>query len=78
MTVPSLYKIKVHPDAKENRLARKGPDAFEAWVRAPAERGLANAAVLSLLAGELGLPAKRLRVIKGAQSPSKIVSILGA
>ncbi|MDE2141888.1 MAG: DUF167 domain-containing protein [Elusimicrobia bacterium] len=78
MPPPSLYKVKVHPDARENRLFRKGPDAFEAWVRAPAERGLANAAVLSLLAVELELPAKRLRVIKGAQSPSKIVSVLGA
>lgn len=70
--------MKVHPDAREDRLQARGPDAYEAWVRAPAERGLANAAVLSLLARALGCPAKSLRVIKGATSPSKIVQRLGA
>lgn len=70
--------MKVHPDAREDRLETRGPDAYEAWVRAPAERGLANAAVLALLARALGCPAKSLRVIKGATSPSKIVQRLGA
>ncbi|MFI5346461.1 MAG: DUF167 family protein [Elusimicrobiota bacterium] len=76
--MPDLYKLKVHAGARENRLARKGADAFEVWVKAPAERGLANAAALSLLAAELGLPAKRLRVVKGAHSPAKIISVLGS
>lgn len=67
-----LYKVKVHADAKENRLERRGPDAFEVWVRAPAERGLANAAVLELLTAALG---RRPRIVKGAQSPSKIVAV---
>lgn len=70
--------MKVHPDAREDRLQARGTDAYEAWVRAPAERGLANAAVLALLARALGCPAKSLRVIKGATSPSKIVQRLGA
>jgi len=48
-----------------------------AWVRAEAERGLANAAVLGLLAQRLGVEAKRLRIVKGATAPSKIVAILG-
>ena len=73
----SLYKVKAHPDSKKDRLERRGPDSFEVWVRAPAERGLANAAVLALVAQALGLPAKRLRIMKGATSPAKIVQVLG-
>jgi uncharacterized protein YggU (UPF0235/DUF167 family) len=77
MPANSLYKVKVRAGARQDRLTRRGQDSFEIWVRAPAERGLANRAVLSLLSAELKLPAKRLRIIKGANSPSKIVSILG-
>ena len=73
-----LYKVKAHPGAKEDRCVARGADSFEAWVRAPAKEGRANAAVLALLAAALGVPAKRLRVMKGASSPSKLVADLGA
>jgi uncharacterized protein YggU (UPF0235/DUF167 family) len=72
-----FLKLKVHPGARENKLVRKAPDAYEAWVKAPAERGLANDAVLALLAAGLGVPRARLRLVKGATSPSKIVTLLG-
>ncbi|HAM35068.1 MAG TPA: hypothetical protein DEB40_07670 [Elusimicrobia bacterium] len=72
-----LLRVKVHPDSKDDRLEQTGPAAFVAWVRAEAERGLANAAVLGLLAQRLGVEAKRLRIVKGATAPSKIVAILG-
>jgi uncharacterized protein YggU (UPF0235/DUF167 family) len=75
--VASLFRVKVHPDSRENRIEEKGPTAYEAWVKAEAERGQANAAVLALLAVRLGVAAKRLRIIKGATSPSKIVALLG-
>ncbi|MDD5655960.1 MAG: DUF167 family protein [Elusimicrobia bacterium] len=72
-----LIRLKVHAGSKQTRLEQKAPAAYEVWVRAEAERGLANAAALSLLARQLGVEAKRLRLIKGATSPSKIVQILG-
>jgi uncharacterized protein YggU (UPF0235/DUF167 family) len=72
-----LIRLKVHPDARRDRVERKAEGVYELWVRARAERGLANAAALALLAGELGCPAKALRLIKGAASSSKIVSRLG-
>lgn len=72
-----LMRLKVHPGAKKDRLERLAEGRFELWVRAPAERGLANAAALSLLAAEIGCPAKALRVVKGSTSPSKIVERLG-
>ena len=48
-----FYKLKVHPGSKQDRIVRKGPDAFEIWVKAPAERGLANAAAIRQLAGAI-------------------------
>ena len=70
-------RVKVHPDSRENRIEAKGPAAYEAWVKAAAEQGKANAAVLALLAARLGVEAKRLRIMKGATSPSKIIQVLG-
>jgi uncharacterized protein YggU (UPF0235/DUF167 family) len=71
-------RVKAHPDSRCDRLEEKGPAAYEAWVRAPAEQGRANVAVLALLARHLKVEAKRLRIVKGATSPSKIVALLGA
>lgn len=77
MTSNDLMRLKVHAGARENRLEKRAASAYEVWVKAPAERRLANAAALGLLARELGVPAKRLRLVKGATSPSKIVQCLG-
>ncbi len=74
----SFYRIKVHAGAREDLLVSKGPGVFEAWVRAAPERGRANAAVLGLLAARLGVEAKRLRIVKGSNFPSKIVALLGS
>lgn len=71
-----FYKLKVHPASKREKIVRKGPDAFELWVKAPAERGLANAAAIALLAAEIQAEPKRILLIKGAQSPAKIVKVI--
>lgn len=70
-----FYKLKVHPDSKRERAVRKGPDSFELWVKAPAERGLANSAAIRLLAAEINIEPQKILLIKGAQSPAKIVRI---
>lgn len=70
-----LIKLRVHPEAKQDAVKRRGSDHFDVWTRKPAERGLANAAVLALMGKELGLPAGRIRLVKGATSPSKIIEV---
>ena len=65
-------KVKVHAGENKNILLRKSPDSCEVWVKAPAERRLANQAVAQMLAKELSIDSKKLRLIKGATSPSKI------
>ncbi|MBI3289560.1 MAG: DUF167 domain-containing protein [Elusimicrobia bacterium] len=76
-TQPRLFRVKAHPAAKNDRLEAKTPGVYEVWVRAPAEAGRANDAVLDLLSRELRVERKRLRIIKGATSPSKLIQILG-
>ncbi|MBI5624142.1 MAG: DUF167 domain-containing protein [Elusimicrobia bacterium] len=75
--MPTLLRLKVHPDSRENRVQRVSATHFELWVKAKPEAGRANAAALALLASALGVEAKRLRVARGATSPNKIVEVLG-
>ncbi|PIU18075.1 MAG: hypothetical protein COT18_11220 [Elusimicrobia bacterium CG08_land_8_20_14_0_20_59_10] len=71
-----FIKLRVHPDAKRDKVVKRNPDTYEIWTRAKAERGLANAAALRALALTLGLDMKRILLIKGAHSPAKIVKVL--
>ncbi len=70
-----LVRVKAYPDSRRDELRELGPDRYEAKVRAPAEDGRANAAVLALLAGRLGVEPRRLRIIKGARERSKLVEL---
>ena len=68
----TYFKVKVHADEKREKLLQKSADTFEIWVKAPAERGLANATVRAALAAHLGVAENKLSLIKGATSPAKI------
>lgn len=70
-----LIKLRVHPDSKHNEIRRKKSDHYEVWVKAPAEDNRANKACLVMLGHELGVPARTIRIMKGAKSPSKIVEV---
>lgn len=73
-----LLKLKVHPSSRKSAVLKKGDDAYEIWVRAEADRGMANREAIAILAAELGLDVKRFHIVKGATSRSKIVKIYGA
>jgi uncharacterized protein (TIGR00251 family) len=77
--VPSGVEIsvKVVPGASRDRIAGVLGDALKVQVAAPPERGKANAAVEALLAGKLGVPAKRVSVCAGHASPRKTVLVSG-
>lgn len=65
-------KVKVHAGEKKEKLLEKDSDTFEIWVKAPAERGQANAAVRAAMAAHLGVAENKLSLIKGATAPAKI------
>ncbi|HET6341695.1 MAG TPA: DUF167 domain-containing protein [Gemmatimonadota bacterium] len=52
-------------------------DALKVRVTAAPERGKANAAVLEILAGTLGLPREAIRIVSGHGSSRKVVEIEG-
>jgi uncharacterized protein len=70
-----LLKVKVQPEASEDRLVVRSADSFLIRVRQPPESGRANRAMLALLAAHLGVPPRRLWIVKGAHSPAKIVEV---
>ena len=71
-----FIKLKVHPDARKDKLFKKAPDAYEIWTKSPPERGLANASAIRQLSLALGIEAKKIMLIKGAASHAKIVKII--
>ena len=68
-------KVKVFPGSKKQLFVETADLRFEARIKEPAERNLANGAVRELVAGHYGVPIGKVRLISGHQSPSKIFSV---
>jgi uncharacterized protein YggU (UPF0235/DUF167 family) len=68
-------KVFVRAGSKNDRI-KSVDGGYEISVRAKATGGMANANVLALLSGELGVPAKKLRIIRGLRSNSKTIEVL--
>ncbi len=66
-------KIKVVPEAKEEKVIKEEVDSWKIWVKVPAENNAANSRALELIRGEY--PNTSVRIVSGHHSPSKIVSI---
>ena len=70
-----LIRVKVTAKAKKDDVKEVKEGLFEIRVREKKEAGLANRKMLSILAGYFGLPEKKIKIIKGHRSPSKIIDI---
>ena len=71
------FNVKVIPGASRNKIAGWIGDAVKIRVQAPPEKGKANAAVISLLADLLEIPAKRISICAGHASQNKVVEVQG-
>lgn len=69
-------KVRVKAGAKKERILEQDTDTYIIDVREKPERGEANKRVRELLGEALGVPPGRLRLTKGARSPSKIYSLI--
>jgi uncharacterized protein len=70
--------VRVSPGARQDALRGFLADgSLKLAVTAPAEGGRANAAVLALLAGALGVAARDLTVVRGASARRKQIEIAG-
>jgi uncharacterized protein YggU (UPF0235/DUF167 family) len=69
-------RVKVKADARREKFEKVGETEFEAAVKEPAERNMANRRVQRLLADHFNLPVTSIRFISGMRSPSKIFEIV--
>ena len=69
--------IKVVPASSRNVIAGWLDGTLKVRVIAPAERGKANAAVITVIADALGVAHECIQVVAGQASARKIVEIVG-
>jgi uncharacterized protein (TIGR00251 family) len=68
-----MLTVHVQPQAKRNEICGLHGDALKVRVAARPAEGRANEALVAILAGALGVPKSRVRVVKGAASRHKTV-----
>jgi hypothetical protein len=73
----ATISIKVVPGARRDRVVGKYGDAIKVQVSAPPEGGKANQAVVSLIAGALGVREQQVTIVRGHTQPRKVVRIEG-
>jgi len=69
--------LKVVPGASSDEISGWLGDSLKVRVRAPAESGKANAAVIKILASGLGLHRRAITIISGGASARKLIEIHG-
>jgi uncharacterized protein YggU (UPF0235/DUF167 family) len=66
--------VKVTPGAREEAVTLTG-GAVLVKVRAPADKGAANEAVIAVVARAMGLAPSRVRLLRGATSRTKLLKV---
>ena len=70
-----FIKLRVKAGAKGDSLKEVAPDHFEISVREEAAENRANRRAIEMLAIHLSVDPKRIRIVKGHHSPSKLAEI---
>lgn len=73
----AYLKVRVSPGARNDTVVGWMEDVLRIRVKAPAERGKANDAVLRFIATTLGLPAAQVTLRRGGISRNKLLYIDG-
>ena len=67
--------VTVKPNARHPSVEKISEAEFRVTVRAPAQEGRANRAVIEALAEFLAVPKSTLRIVRGQSSRKKLVEI---
>jgi len=67
--------VTVKPNARHPSVEKISEAEFRVAVRAPAQEGAANRAVIEALAEFLTVPKSTLRIVRGQSSRKKLVEI---
>ncbi len=68
-------KVRVYPKSKKESFVKIADNKFEIKVREKAERNLANKRVVELVAGHFEIEPKKVKIVSGHHSPSKMLSV---
>ena len=72
-----VLRVHAQPGANRTAVVGRHGDALKVAVRAPADAGRANEAVLRLVADVAGVRRKAVRLVGGASSRAKRIAIDG-
>ena len=67
--------IRVQPRSSRDRVAGRQGESIKVQVKAPPVEGAANAAVIDVLAGWLGVPRRSLSIRHGQSGRNKVVEV---
>ena len=67
--------MKVTAGARKEVFKQKSDDHFEISVKEKAERNMANAQVLELVAEHFKVPKNKVRIVNGHRHPSKLLVV---
>jgi uncharacterized protein (TIGR00251 family) len=70
-------RLRVSPGASRTEIVGRHDDGWKVRLTAAAESGKANAALVELLSGALGVAASRIAIVRGKGSRDKIVLVRG-
>jgi uncharacterized protein YggU (UPF0235/DUF167 family) len=70
-------RVRVNPGGGRDEVVGRLGDAWKVRVGTAPERGRANAAVLRLLAGRLGIASSQLAIVSGHGGRDKVVELSG-
>ena len=70
-----ILTVRAHPGSRVAKVEKLGEGEYRVHVLAPPEKGEANREVVAALAAHIGLPASRLRIIRGEKSRIKLIAL---
>jgi uncharacterized protein (TIGR00251 family) len=70
-------KIRLIPRSSRNEIFGREEDRYKVKVTAPPVEGMANKALIGLLAEKLGVPKRAIEITAGTTSRTKTVRIQG-
>jgi uncharacterized protein (TIGR00251 family) len=77
LTAAVRFAVRLSPRSASTRVDRVVDGALRVQVAAPAVEGAANTALVRLLADELNLAVRDVRIVAGAKSRQKLVMAEG-
>jgi uncharacterized protein (TIGR00251 family) len=71
------FAVRVQPRSSRNAVEGLLGDALKVRLTAPPVEGAANDALVALLADELGVPRRSIRIVSGETGRNKLVEVDG-